>query len=465
MEEEVFADSFEPPASKKEWILPGVLVVVVFLLLASFTDLDKDKLSNASELFVHGTDMLELDTDRDGLTDKEELELGCNPTEPDSDGDGLTDGKESIYLGTNPLMSDTDGDSISDSMEIYTYRTNPLEKDSDSDGLFDGEELNYLSTDPTLADSDGDGLDDGVEVNVHLTDPNIADSDGDDISDGDEVSVHGSNPLDTDSDNDGINDGVEILDYGTDPTSNDSDSDSLNDKDEIETHGTDPLSSDSDSDGVSDYEEIYSLNTDPLDSDSDDDGLLDGDEVNNLGTDPLHVDSDRDGVNDAEDFRPLIDAALKIEFGFDIEDEWEAPDSYFEFELSLTGIYYDSPCFDDWTPARCHRTETYYDIYSKMLGNADLFYLDWADDESEFTLLIRGWEEDSGWFWNTYEDLDLGPEGTVWISVDLSLSDFDDGYIILEFESSSYFDEGEEGIYGEGIPTSMSLRLRLTELP
>ena len=56
-----------------------------------------------------------VDTDRDGLSDNEEMNIfGTDPLVPDSDGDGLTDGDEIIIYGTNPLMTDTDGDGLSD---------------------------------------------------------------------------------------------------------------------------------------------------------------------------------------------------------------------------------------------------------------------------------------------------------------------------------------------------------------
>lgn len=436
----------------------GVFVLLL-LLVGLFSDFDKDELSNVSEFVIHGTNMLELDTDWDGLSDKEELDMGTDPIDKDTDDDGLKDGQESNYIGTDPNLADTDGDSISDSMEINTYRTNPLEKDSDSDGLFDGEEINYLSTNPNLADSDDDGINDGEEINNHLTNPNIADSDGDKISDGDEVTMHGSNPLETDSDNDGIDDGVEVLNYGTNPASNDSDSDSLNDKDEIEVHGTNPLSSDSDSDDIPDNEEIYSFNTNPLDADSDDDGLSDGDEVNNIGTDPLHVDTDRDGVNDANDVRPLIDVGLRFEFGFEIDDEYFAPDSsYFEFELSNNE---NSVCGFDWNNVLCHRTDDYHNTKQKYRDSEGLFYLNWEDDKSEYNLLIRGWEEDAGWFWSTYEVLDLGPSGESWISVTLTLSEIDSGYIVIDFEPN----DPSGNNHDEGRPTKMSIRLVIVEYP
>ena len=44
-----------------------------------------------------------LDTDEDGLTDPVELEIGTEIDNPDTDGDGLSDGEEYNELGTDPL--------------------------------------------------------------------------------------------------------------------------------------------------------------------------------------------------------------------------------------------------------------------------------------------------------------------------------------------------------------------------
>jgi len=79
------------------------------------------------DVFVIGEDMLnlteddlsvDLDTDEDGLTDKEEEELGTNIYKADSDNDGLLDREE-----------------------VFIYKTNPLEEDSDGDGYLDKEEI------------------------------------------------------------------------------------------------------------------------------------------------------------------------------------------------------------------------------------------------------------------------------------------------------------------------------------
>lgn len=89
-----------------------------------------------------------LDTDGDFLADSDELRLGSQIDEKDSDEDGLEDGEE-----------------------VYLYLTNPVVSDSDTDRLKDGDEVYLYETNPALADSDGGGLEDGDEVLVYITDP------------------------------------------------------------------------------------------------------------------------------------------------------------------------------------------------------------------------------------------------------------------------------------------------------
>jgi hypothetical protein len=70
-----------------------------------------------------------IDQDGDSLLDYEELALGTNPSNPDSDNDGLKDGEEVITYGTNPLLADTDGDGAPDGVEV-TVGTNPKQNSS-----------------------------------------------------------------------------------------------------------------------------------------------------------------------------------------------------------------------------------------------------------------------------------------------------------------------------------------------
>ena len=156
------------------------------------------------------------DTDRDGLTDDYEEQIGTDPNNPDTDGDGLKDGEEVNAYKTDPLNPDTDGDGLKDGEEVRTYSTNPLNPDTDGDGLRDGEEVNTYATNPNNADTDGDGLSDGAEVREYATDPLNRDSDGDTLTDGEEVLTYRTNPLNRDTDAGGVDDGTEVR-RGTDP--------------------------------------------------------------------------------------------------------------------------------------------------------------------------------------------------------------------------------------------------------
>jgi hypothetical protein len=58
-------------------------------------------------------DAFEQDTDGDGISDREEKQLGTDMKKADSDGDGLADKKE-LEAGANPKVKDSDKDGISD---------------------------------------------------------------------------------------------------------------------------------------------------------------------------------------------------------------------------------------------------------------------------------------------------------------------------------------------------------------
>jgi hypothetical protein len=66
-----------------------------------------------------------IDSDKDGLSDIEERQLGTNPNLYDSDGDTLSDYQEVKVLGTNPLNVNTDGDRYNDNVD-----PNPTTKNS-----------------------------------------------------------------------------------------------------------------------------------------------------------------------------------------------------------------------------------------------------------------------------------------------------------------------------------------------
>lgn len=87
------------------------------------------------------------DEDGDGLTNADERRVGTNPTNPDTDEDGLSDGAEVLRLRTDPLNPDSDGDMIKDGDEVYIHFTDPLNPDTDGDGFGDFAEVR-AGTDP-----------------------------------------------------------------------------------------------------------------------------------------------------------------------------------------------------------------------------------------------------------------------------------------------------------------------------
>lgn len=180
------------------------------------------------------------DKDMDGLIKKEEKEIGTDPENPDTDGDGLKDGEEVNTYKSNPLNADTDGDGLKDGEEVNKYSTSPILADTDGDGLNDGTEVNLYKTNPTKADSDQDGLNDNEEIVKYKTEPIKADTDGEGLSDGDEVKKYKTDPLKTDTDVDGLYDGEEVMKHKTDPLKKDTDGGSVDDLTEL-TRGTNPL--------------------------------------------------------------------------------------------------------------------------------------------------------------------------------------------------------------------------------
>jgi hypothetical protein len=78
----------------------------------------EEEINNVVNQPIQPTITQPVDSDQDGLTDKEEITLGTNPNNPDTDGDGLTDREEIKVYGTNPLSADTDSDGYPDGQEV-----------------------------------------------------------------------------------------------------------------------------------------------------------------------------------------------------------------------------------------------------------------------------------------------------------------------------------------------------------
>ncbi len=182
-------------------------------------DSDFDGIADGIEVYVTLTSPILADTDGDGDSDYFE----------DSDGDYVPDGFELsqfagdfgvlILAGEGPAAyfgTDTDGDGLLDIHEFLLTGTDFDNPDTDGDGTSDGDE-----------DFDGDGLTNAEELPaladilsgdqalLNATNPSLADTDGDGIDDFQELQL-GTDPLDIDSDDDGFKDGVE-LEEGTNP--------------------------------------------------------------------------------------------------------------------------------------------------------------------------------------------------------------------------------------------------------
>ena len=159
-------------------------------------------------------------------------------TGPDADRDGISDADE-LRLGTNPNDVDTDHDGIPDPFELFAYRTSPRHADTDGDGKPDSGEIDLDNDDP-MKDSDGDGLSDIAERASWGSDPMKGDADGDGFSDALEVAWGTSaGSADTDTDGDGFPDDVEMA-QGSDPNNGamkpaDSDGDGIPDGDDDDT--------------------------------------------------------------------------------------------------------------------------------------------------------------------------------------------------------------------------------------
>ena len=279
-------------------------------------DSDDDGLSDGDESLGRDrvpnngdeTDPLNADSDKDGINDGTEAGLtGGVPA-------GVSDGNATPFAGTDTASASFVADADP------TTVTDPTDPDSDNDGLKDG--IEDANADGAVTNAIG-GTGNGGSGE---TDPNKRDTDGDGLSDGDETNGRGplavvgaTDPLDTDTDDGGSEDGAEVLADGTNPTTGngaddaaaDPDKDGLSNAQETAL-GTDPNDADSDNDGIDDGDEVgndATLNlgdSNPLDADSDDDGIADGaelvgvDGLPNTGdeTDPLVADTDGDGLSD-----------------------------------------------------------------------------------------------------------------------------------------------------------------------
>jgi len=300
-------------------------------------DSDGDGIDDIDERDLYGTDARQRDTDADGIDDFDEvngftyLPKGAlydrtltdpyssdvpwvtNPLDPDTDGDGLSDGFE-IALGSDPQVDDaadfidTDQDGLSDTEEsaACTFTVNGGDRTLDT------------CSSKYQPDTDGDGLPDLLERRIG-SDPQRSDTDGDLLSDYDELVVSTFNRIRSSFDAAQFQRDCDLAErcfydpsgsagYGTAPSERDIDGDGLPDYDEViegwslGTDGTrvtsDPLQADADADGMDDAQE-RSATTDPNDRDTDGDASINGgDRTLDTCSSKYQPDTDGDGLPD-----------------------------------------------------------------------------------------------------------------------------------------------------------------------
>jgi cell wall-associated NlpC family hydrolase len=131
-----------------------------------------------------------VDTDQDMLPDHFEIKYLLDPNQPDTDGDGITDGYELVVLGSKADRLDTDFDQLTDGLELV-LGLDPLVADNPDP------DVALAIPDELHIDTDGDGLTDWGEETAG-TDAADPDSDDDLVLDGDELFA-GTDPLTADS--------------------------------------------------------------------------------------------------------------------------------------------------------------------------------------------------------------------------------------------------------------------------
>lgn len=313
---------------------------------ATFVDLESGNTSPFSEPLDTEN---QSDLDNDGISNDDEdynhngtVDFGeTDPRNPDTDGDGLTDGEERLHLDRikemmdkgkifsdltklDPVNADSDGDCLNDGLELGVVASpqgEAIQRRSAVDSMKEilqippegglspyckailkqnnvisvsyGDADILTTTDPTNSDTDSDGFLDGEEDwnfngkrDDGETDPNDPDSDGDSFIDGSEGDTNKNGVLDEgetdallkDTDGDGLSDDAELLRFGSKPNACDSDGDGL--PDGIEGGAINPNFDKPECSGLQTAGTNFSAigNLSPTKTDSDGDGLSDGEE-------------------------------------------------------------------------------------------------------------------------------------------------------------------------------------------
>ncbi|MEW6536816.1 MAG: RHS repeat-associated core domain-containing protein [Candidatus Auribacterota bacterium] len=272
------------------------------------------------------------DTDSDGLPDGWEKNNDLNPFDPndaslDFDCDGLNTAVEFIH-NTDYRNPDTDGDGILDGIEFQNGFDPTDQYSPNSPVLLTVNPLPDNISDSQLVAISGQAVKNGIlSVDISSIEYRI-----DSVAEWQKAQIISKQydttpavppliplntitaswnittvPLSLHSDHiihlralDQDNDASETVLYAFTIMCTDSDNDGISDSFEND-HRTNPYKIDTDNDGLGDGLEMFNYYSDPLKMDTDNDSLQDGDEVNTYHTSPILYDTDNDGLSDSEE--------------------------------------------------------------------------------------------------------------------------------------------------------------------
>ena len=124
-------------------------------------DTDEDGLSDREEETLYGTDINNVDTDGDGMSDYWEVQNGLDPK----------DGGDADPLEQDPGEADVEDSVVENETNAFPDPNQGPNGDPDNDGLTNQQEYE-LNTDPQRYDTDNDGLNDRWE-SLYMTEVEV----------------------------------------------------------------------------------------------------------------------------------------------------------------------------------------------------------------------------------------------------------------------------------------------------